>query len=65
MNNITDELLAAYLEGNATDKEVADVLEALRFSPELQEIHQVVADVIEELDNLDIVDLNDKSEKIR
>lgn len=65
MDNITDELLAAYLDGNATDKEVAYVLDVLRSNPELQEVIQVVSDVIDELDNLDVADINDKSDKMR
>ena len=36
-NNISDELLAAYLEGNTNEAETLEVLNALKADPELQE----------------------------
>lgn len=38
LNFISDEMLAAYLDGNATQEETRQILEALKDSPELQEL---------------------------
>lgn len=44
-NNISDELLAAYLEGNTNEAETMRVLEAIKTDSELREILKVAIDV--------------------
>lgn len=61
-NNISDEMLAAYLDGNATSDEVALIVDAIKDNPELQEAHQVISDVIMEFDRLDCNDIIDKTD---
>ena len=41
-NMITDELLAAFLDGNTTEAETRQVLRAIRKDPELQETMDIV-----------------------
>lgn len=47
-NNISDELLAAYLEGNTNEAETLDVLNALKADPELQETLDIALKVEDE-----------------
>lgn len=47
--HISDELLAAYLDGNTTREETEQVLQALQNAPSLQEVLQVAIDVDSEL----------------
>lgn len=42
VNGITEEMIAAYLDGNATKEESFAILEALPHSPELQEILSII-----------------------
>ena len=42
VNGITEEMLAAYLDGNATKEECFAILEALPHSPQLQEILSII-----------------------
>ena len=47
-NNISDELLAAYLEGNTNEAEALEVLSALKADPELQEALDIALKVEDE-----------------
>ena len=47
-NNISDELLAAYLEGNTNEAETLEVLNALKVDPELQETLDIALKVEDE-----------------
>ena len=47
-NNISDELLAAYLEGNTNETETLEVLNALKVDPELQETLDIAIKVEDE-----------------
>lgn len=47
-NNISDELLAAYLEGNTNEAETLEVLNALKADPELQETLDIALKVEDE-----------------
>lgn len=47
-NNISDELLAAYLEGNTNEAETLDILNALKADPELQETLDIALKVEDE-----------------
>lgn len=47
-NNISDELLAAYLEGNTSEAETLEVLNALKADPELQETLDIALKVEDE-----------------
>lgn len=47
-NNISDELLAAYLEGNTNEAETLEVLNALKSNPELQETLDIALKVEDE-----------------
>lgn len=44
-DNISDDLLAAYLNGNTTQAETQQILDALRYDKKLQEFMQVALDV--------------------
>ena len=44
-NIISDELLAAYLEGNVNKKETLEILEAMKSDHELREIMHVAIEV--------------------
>ena len=44
-NNISDELLAAYLDGNTNGAETQEVLGAIRRDPELREVLEIALDV--------------------
>lgn len=46
--NVSDEMLAAYLEGRTNAKETMQVLEALRHNPELREIVGIALDIDDE-----------------
>lgn len=48
INNISDELLAAYLEGNTNEAETLEVLNALKVDPELQETLDIALKVEDE-----------------
>ena len=48
INNISDELLAAYLEGNTNEAETLEVLNALKADPELQETLDIALKVEDE-----------------
>ena len=48
INNISDELLAAYLEGNTSEAETLEVLNALKADPELQETLDIALKVEDE-----------------
>ncbi len=52
---ISDELLASFIDGNATKAETEYLIDAINSTPEIQEIQEIVSDVIE-LDNLDFFD---------
>ena len=54
-NNISDELLAAYLEGNTNEAETLEVLNALKADPELQETLDIALKVEDE--TVPIIDL--------
>ena len=54
-NNISDELLAAYLEGNTNEAETLEVLNALKVDPELQETLDIALKVEDE--TAQIIDL--------
>ena len=43
-NNISDELLAAYLDGNTNESETLEVLNALKSDPDLQEVLDLALD---------------------
>ena len=47
-NNISDELLAAYLDGNTNESETLEVLNALKSDPDLQEVFDLALDLEEE-----------------
>lgn len=51
-NHISDELLAAYLEGNVNEKEVAQVLQAVGTDAELQETFDIALELDEEEQSL-------------
>ena len=53
--NISDELLAAYLEGNVTKEEMAQVLEAIGTDAEIQEILDIALRLEEEEEEQDPV----------
>ena len=44
-NNISDELLAAYLDGNTNEEETLEVLESMESDPELREIMDVAMQI--------------------
>lgn len=48
INNISDELLAAYLEGNTSEAETLEVLNALKADPKLQEALDIALKVEDE-----------------
>ena len=48
-NNISDELLAAYLDGNTNEAETMKVLSALESDPELREVVEIAMSVDDEL----------------
>jgi hypothetical protein len=52
--NISDELLAAFLDGNTTWEETEQVLEAMNTDSDLKEFAQIADDVISFEDKLDI-----------
>ena len=47
-NHISDELLAAFMEGNVNEQELAHVLRAARTDAELQEVLNIALEVDEE-----------------
>lgn len=51
---ISDELIAAYLDGNASKEETAQILEALKEDKELQEVLDIALQTVEEVVALDI-----------
>ena len=53
--NISDELLAAYLDGNTSEAETLEVLNAIKADPELQEVMDVAADLEEEATAYDVL----------
>lgn len=48
-NNISDELLAAYLDGNTNDTETMAVLDALESDSELREVMEIAMDVEDDM----------------
>lgn len=46
--NISDELLAAYLDGNTSEAETQEILDAIKADPDLQEVLDIAANIEEE-----------------
>ena len=57
--NISDELLAAYLDGNTTMEETKQVLEAIQVDENLKEVIDIATDILEIEDVNEIEDLFD------
>ena len=47
-NNISDELLAAYLDGNTSEAETLEILNAIKDDPSLKEVLDIALDLEEE-----------------